>query len=119
MELASERGKPKPRWLYFSCEHFFSVTAELFVAEPRACAHDLVWENRTSAVNQVQDEAGKVDTRDRARNSKIILSHRNWERQGSLLELSQGAEPGPHLEFGICPLELWEELYFVLYMADL
>lgn len=49
--------------------------AELFVAEPRACEHDLVWENRTSAVDQVQDEAGRVDARDRARNFKITLSH--------------------------------------------
>lgn len=94
------------------------MTAELFVAEPGASEHDLVWENRTSAVDQIQDEAGRVDTGDRARSSKITLSHKalgeaGWGG-GNLLELSQAAEPSPHLEFGIWPLELWEEMYFVL-----
>lgn len=70
-EFASERGTPWPRWPYFFWEQFFSVMAEMFVAEPRTSEHDLVWENRTSLMNQVQDKAGRVD----AKNSKELQGY--------------------------------------------
>jgi hypothetical protein len=40
---------------------FFSVMAEHFVAKPRTCGCDLVWENMIYAMGQVQDEAGMVN----------------------------------------------------------
>lgn len=75
------------------------MTAELFVTEPRASEHDLVWENRTSLMNQVQDEAGRVDARDRARNSNVSLRHQ---------ALGEAGEPSRALgEAVFCCLSCW------------
>lgn len=73
--------------------------AELFVAEPRASEHDLVWENRTSLMNQVQDKAGRVDARDRARNSKVTLGHQALGEAGEPSRALGGA--------GVCCLSCW------------